>query len=361
MLAEPTAVRPLHTPMNDEERWQAIVDRDRSADGLFVLAVHTTGIFCRPGCPARTPRRENTSFFDTPADALHAGFRPCKRCRPLGESISARHVQIVGRACRTIEEAETRLTLKDLASQAQMSPWHFQRVFKARTGLTPAQYQRSHRSNRLRWQIGEASTVTHAMNNAGYNSSSQFYAVAEIELGMSPAAYRSGGKGERIRYGIVETWLGYLLVAATDRGICSLQMGDCEEEMRDRLLTTFTNAELTEDDPDFKRTIEAVVVLAEHPDREATIPLDMKGTAFQHRVWNALREIPAGTTLTYSDVAQTIGSPKAVRAVAKACADNPVPLIVPCHRVIGKNGKLTGYRYGLARKQGLLERESTAG
>jgi AraC family transcriptional regulator of adaptative response/methylated-DNA-[protein]-cysteine methyltransferase len=345
--------------LSDDERWQAVVNRDRSAEGQFVLAVHTTGIFCRPGCPARTPRRENTSFFPSPIEALRAGFRPCKRCRPTGESIFERQMHVVDEACRTIEESDHRLTLSRLSDQAGLSPYHFQRLFKERTGLTPAQYQRSHRSTRLRAQITGATTVTHAMNDAGYGSSSQFYVSAAKELGMTPTAYRSGGKGERIRFGIVHTWLGHLLVAATDRGIATLQMRDSEADMRDSLHTTFPHAELIEDDPDFARLMQDVVELADHPSSEARLPLDMKGTAFQHRVWNALREIPAGSTRTYSEVAETIGSPKAVRAVAKACADNPVPLIVPCHRVIGKNGKLTGYRYGIARKQALLEREAT--
>ena len=240
-----------------------------------------------------------------------------------------------------------------------MSPWHFQRVFKAQTGLTPAQYQRSHRASRLRAEMPAARSVTFAMNDAGYGSSSQFYATTPRELGMKPATYRAGGTGERIHYGIVDTWLGYLLVAATDKGICSLQMGDSEQEMIDRLHATFPNAGLVSNDPHFERIFADVVALAERPGEAAKVPLDMHGTAFQHRVWNALRQIPAGSTRTYSEVAEAIGSPRAVRAVAKACADNPVPLVVPCHRVIGKNGSLTGYRYGVARKAALLEREAT--
>lgn len=343
----------------EDERWQAIVNRDQSADGRFVLAVHTTGIFCRPGCPARTPRRENTSFFESPLEALRAGFRPCKRCKPTGESISGLHRQIVDAARRSIERSDTRIRLDDLAAEAGMSPWHFHRVFRSVTGMTPAQYQRGHRSARLRDTLTEAPSVTYAMNDVGYGSSSQFYATAGKDLGMTPTAYRSGGKGERIRFGIVKTWLGYLLVAATERGICSLQIGDSEQEMQERLRATFPQAELLEDDPEFQRVIEAAVALAERPSGHVDLPLDMKGTEFQHRVWNALRQIPAGSTLTYSELAEAIGSPKAIRAVAKACADNPVPLLVPCHRVIGKNGKLTGYRYGVARKQALLEREAT--
>jgi AraC family transcriptional regulator, regulatory protein of adaptative response / methylated-DNA-[protein]-cysteine methyltransferase len=341
----------------DEERWLAVVNRDRAYEGQFVLAVHTTGIFCRPGCPARTPKRENTSFFNTTADALRAGFRPCKRCRPLGSSINEDHARMVGKAVQAMERSETRLTLEALAAHVGMSPWHLQRVFRQQTGLTPAQYQRSLRSSRLREELQGATTITEAMNNAGYGSSSQFYAKTEGELGMSPSSYRSGGKGERIRYGIVQTWLGSLLVAGTDRGVCSLQMGDSEEEMRERLHATFPNAEFIADDPDFARIVAAVVALAEEPSSTSSIELDPRGTAFQHRVWNALRRIPAGTTWTYSELAEQIGSPRSVRAVAKACADNPVPLLVPCHRVIGKNGSLTGYRYGVERKRGLLERE----
>ena len=346
-------------PLSDDERWQAVVERDRSAEGQFVLAVHTTGIFCRPGCPARTPKRENVTFFDTTTEAIRAGYRPCKRCKPTGESISEHQQHIVDEARRLIESSDTRMTLHELAAAVGMSPWHLQRLFKAQTGLSPAQYQSSHRSSRLRAGIAEAPSVTHALHDAGYGSSSQFYASATKELGMTPSVYRAGGAGQRIRYGIASTWLGYLLVAATDRGICSLQMGESEEEMRERLLATFPNAELVDDDDDFARTIEQVVAVAEHPGSFASIPVDAHGTAFQHRVWNALRQIPAGSTRSYSEVAEAIGAPNAVRAVAKACADNPVPLLVPCHRVIGKNGKLTGYRYGIARKQALLEREAT--
>ncbi|HLU34764.1 MAG TPA: bifunctional DNA-binding transcriptional regulator/O6-methylguanine-DNA methyltransferase Ada [Thermomicrobiales bacterium] len=341
----------------DEERWRAVVNRDRAYEGKFVLAVHTTGIFCRPGCPARTPKRENISFFDTTADALRAGFRPCKRCRPLGTSISEDHARMVESAIRAMEQSESRLTLEALAAHVGMSPWHFQRIFRQQTGLTPAQYQRSLRSSRIRDELQAAPTVTEAMNNAGYGSSSQFYAATEGELGMRPSSYRAGGKGERIRYGIVQTWLGSLLVAGTDRGVCSLQMGDSEEEMLERLHETFPNAELIADDPDFARIVADVVSLAEQPSTPSSIPVDAKGTAFQHRVWNALRRIPAGTTWTYSELAEQIGSPRSVRAVAKACADNPVPLLVPCHRVIGKNGSLTGYRYGVERKRDLLDRE----
>lgn len=346
-------------PLTDDERWQAVVARDRSTDGQFVLAVHTTGIFCRPGCPARTPKRENVTFFDTTADALRAGYRPCKRCKPTGESITEHQRQVVEAARRLIESSDSRLTLEHIAMSVGMSPWHLQRLFKAQTGLSPAQYQRSHRSNVLRETITAAPTVTHALHDAGYGSSSQFYATASEELGMTPSSYRAGGPGQRIRYGIVRTWLGSLLVAATDRGICSLQMGDSEDGMRERLREMFPKADFVDDDPAFTETLEAVVRLAEHPSDTPDLPLDARGTAFQHRVWNALRQIPGGSTRTYTEVAERIGAPAAVRAVARACADNPVPLLVPCHRVIGKNGTLTGYRYGLARKQALLEREAT--
>jgi AraC family transcriptional regulator of adaptative response/methylated-DNA-[protein]-cysteine methyltransferase len=345
--------------LTDDERWKAVVARDRSAEGQFVLAVRTTGIFCRPGCPARTPKRENVAFFATTAEALRAGYRPCKRCNPTGESVADHQRHVVDQARQLIEESDVRLTLGEIAAAVGMSPWHLQRLFTAQTGLSPAQYQRSHRSNRLRSGIAAAPSVTHALHDAGYGSSSQFYASAKDALGMAPSVFRSGGEGQRIRFGIVATWLGYLLVAATDRGICSLQMGESEDEMRERLKMTFPHADLVEDDPEFTRTIEQVVAIADHPGHGTSIPVDAHGTAFQHRVWNALRQIPAGSTRTYSEVAEAIGAPTAVRAVAKACADNPVPLIVPCHRVIGKNGSLTGYRYGIARKRALLEREAT--
>jgi AraC family transcriptional regulator, regulatory protein of adaptative response / methylated-DNA-[protein]-cysteine methyltransferase len=343
--------------LTDDDRWQAVVSRDRSVEGQFVLAVHTTGIFCRPGCPARTPKRENTSFFATPADAIRAGYRPCKRCKPTGESITDKQRHIVEDAQRQIEAADTALTLDDIAATVGMSPWHLQRLFKAHTGISPAQYQRSLRSDRLRSAIKDAPTVTQALHDSGYGSSSQFYAATHQALGMSPTAFRAGGAGQRIRYGIVQTWLGCILVAATDRGIASLQMGDTEDELRDGLVATFPNADLVDDDADFSRTIQQVVELVERPWQTTPIAVDVRGTVFQHRVWAALRQIPAGSTRTYSEVAEAIGAPTAARAVAKACADNPVPLIVPCHRVIGKNGSLTGYRYGIERKRALLERE----
>lgn len=344
---------------SDDDLWNAFVNRDRTFEGHFVLAVHTTGIFCRPGCPARTPKRENTSFFETAEEAIRAGFRPCKRCRPLERPLSDRHAGIVREACQLMEQSTTRLTLDELASQAGISPYHFQRIFKQHTGVTPAQYQRSHRSGRLRETLRKAVTVTHAMNESGYSSSSQFYETAGQDIGMTPTVYRSGGVGERIRFGVAETWLGFVLVAATDRGICSLQMGDSAEEMKARLFATFPHSEFVEGDPTFVSILQQVATLASQPSTSpADVPLDVTGTVFQHRVWNALRKIPAGTTRTYSEVAVSVGSPKAIRAVAKACADNPVPLLIPCHRVIGKNGKLTGYRYGVKRKQGLLDRES---
>lgn len=347
------------SPTIDDARWQAVVDRDASADGQFVLAVRTTGIFCRPGCPARTPKRENVSFFDSTDDALRAGYRPCKRCRPTGQSIVARQDDVVEAVRQRIESSPERLSLAVLANEAGMSPWHLQRLFRERTGLSPAQYGRSLRSKRLRETLPDAATVTRALQDAGYDASSTFYDTATKEIGMTPTQFRAGGAGQRIHYGVIGTWLGFLLVAATDRGIASLQMGASQEEMRDRLAATFPNAELVGNDLAFQETLQAVARLAEHPMEASALPLDARGTAFQHRVWNALRQIPAGTTRTYTEVAEAIGAPKAVRAVAKACADNPVPLIVPCHRVIGKDGSLTGYRYGIPRKRALLEREAT--
>ncbi len=346
------------SPTIDDARWQAVVKRDTSADGQFVLAVRTTGIFCRPGCPARTPKRENVTFYDTTDDALRAGYRPCKRCRPTGTSVAARQGDVVDAVRRRIESSPERLSLAQLAEDVGMSPWHLQRLFRERTGLSPAQYGRSLRSSRLRETLPDAASVTRALHDAGYDASSTFYESAPKDIGMTPTQFRTGGAGQRIRYGIVTTWLGYLLVAATDRGIASLQMGESAEAMRDRLVTTFPNAELVDDDPGFQATLEGVARLAEHPSEMSTLPLDAQGTAFQHRVWNALRQIPAGSTRTYTEVAEAIGAPTAVRAVARACADNPIPLLVPCHRVIGKNGSLTGYRYGIPRKRALLEREA---
>lgn len=348
-----------HRTLTNDERWQAVIDRDRSVEGSFVLAVHTTGIFCRPGCPARTPRRENTSFFDSAGEAIRAGYRPCKRCKPTGESIAEEQGRVVEEVRRMIEESDTRLTLDEIAPRVGMSPGHLQRLFKAFTGLSPAEYGRSHRSYRLRSTITMSPSVTQAQHETGFGSSSQFYAATTQELGMTPTAYREGGAGQRIRFGIARWWLGYLLVAATDRGIAAIQMGDTEEALRDSVASTFPNAESVQDDADFARVLDQVVELAEHPWQTSPVALDVRGTVFQHRVWSALRQIPAGSTRTYSEVAEAIGAPTAARAVARACADNPVPLVIPCHRVVGKDGKLTGYRYGIRRKQALLDREKT--
>lgn len=357
MTTETTAIHDLTTA---ESRWQAVLNRDETAIGQFILAVRTTGIYCRPGCPARTPKRENVLFFDTIAEAERAGFRACKRCHPKAPSLAQRNMDIIRRACETIENTETIPSLEQLAREAQLSKHHFHRMFKSTTGLTPGEYARSHRAQRMRQQLPAASSITRAIYEAGYQSSGRFYATATMSLGMTPTSFRQGGTGESIRFAIAETSIGAMLVAATAKGICAIAFGDEPGELIEHLEEQFPRAEIIDADPDFEDIVSTVVASVETPSLTKHLPLDLRGTAFQHRVWNALREIPAGTTLTYSDLARQIDSPSSARAVARACATNNVALVVPCHRVIRKSGDLAGYRWGIERKQALLDRERSS-
>ena len=343
-----------------ESRWRAVVNRDESAIGQFILAVRTTGIYCRPGCPARTPKRENVLFFDTIAEAENAGFRACKRCHPNAPSPAQRNADIIQRACETIENTETIPSLDQLASEANLSKHHFHRMFKSTTGLTPGQYARSHRAQRMRQELPAAPSITRAIYEAGYQSSGRFYATANTSLGMTPTSFRQGGTGERIRFAIAETSIGPMLVAATEKGICSIAFGDEPAELVEHLENQFPHADIIDADPGFEDIVSTVIASVENPSLENNLPLDLRGTAFQHRVWNALREIPAGTTLTYSDLANRIDAPSSARAVARACATNNVAVIVPCHRVVRKSGDLAGYRWGVERKEVLLNRERSS-
>jgi AraC family transcriptional regulator of adaptative response/methylated-DNA-[protein]-cysteine methyltransferase len=342
-----------------DSRWAAVVSRDVSATGHFVLAVRTTGIYCRPGCPAKTPLRKNVVFYDSPAQAVNAGFRPCKRCKPTEPSLQERNIAVVAAACDAIENSDVLPTLDELAAGAGLSKHHFHRTFKTITGLTPGQYARSHRANRVRQELPNSPSVTQAIYETGYGSSGRFYSTASTSIGMTPTTYRARGTGEKIRFAIAATSLGPMLVAATGKGVCSIAFGDDPEALIDHLQQQFTNAELIGADPEFEAMVASVVASVEHPATSLDLPLDLRGTAFQHRVWNALRDIPAGATCTYSEVAELIGSPTSVRAVARACATNAVAVAVPCHRVVRKNGELGGYRWGLDRKSELLARESS--
>ena len=344
----------------DEERWRAVVEKDRNADGKFFYSVKTTGVYCRPSCPARSPRRENVAFYECREDAERAGFRPCKRCKPNGPGLAEQHAATVAAACRAIEAAEELPDLGALASSAGMSRFHFHRIFKAATGLTPRAYAAAHRSARMREVLPKRSTVTEAIYEAGFNSNGRFYANSSEMLGMKPRNYRSGGAGMTIHFAVGECSLGSILVAASDKGVCAIMMGDDPDLLTKDLQNRFPKANLIGGDRDFEATVAKVVGFVEAPKIGLNLPLDVRGTAFQQRVWQALREIPAGSTASYSEIAKRIGLPRAVRAVAQACASNAIAVAIPCHRVLRTDRNLSGYRWGVERKRALLKREGAA-
>lgn len=339
--------------MTDDARWHAVQSRDPRAEGRFVYAVQTTGIYCRPTCPSRRPKREHVAFFAAPAVAEAAGFRACLRCAP-GEV--PREQRVVGAVQRLLEEAEEAPTLAELADAVGLSPWHLQRVFKRATGLSPKQYATALAAERMKRELPEAETVAAAQYEAGFGSSRAAYEAGIEHLGMTPGRFRRGGAGETIRYAHGEGPFGRFMVAITDRGVCALRFGpdrDTQAELRD----DFPAAERIRDD---SALAPAVASICEHLaalDGTLTLALDVEATPFQRRVWSALRAIPPGETRTYGDIAAAIGAPTAVRAVARACATNPIALAIPCHRVIRSNGTLSGYRWGVDRKRRLLEAE----
>jgi len=334
-----------------------VVARDGQQDGKFFYSVKTTGVYCRPSCPARTARPENVAFHLTAAGAERAGFRPCKRCKPDQPSLAEQHVAKVAEVCRLIEEAEVLPTLDDLAARARMSAYHFHRIFKEVTGLTPKTYAAAHRAKRVRQALGQSDTVTEALYAAGYGSNGRFYAESNRVLGMTPSNYRAGGADTEIRFAVGECSLGAILVAQSERGICAILMGDDPDALARGLQDRFPRARFIGNDAEFEQLIAKVVGFVEAPRLGLDLPLDIQGTAFQQRVWQALREIPAGKTVTYAEIAKRIGSPRAVRAVASACGTNVLAVAIPCHRVVRKDGSLSGYRWGVERKRALLERE----
>lgn len=344
----------------ETERWAAVTAKDREADGAFVYSVRTTGVYCRPNCAARPARRENVAFHDSIEAAQAAGFRPCKRCKPDQATLAERNAQAVAKACRTIEHAEDIPSLDDLALEADMSPFHFHRVFKAVTGLTPAAYGRARRAEKVRQALPESRTVTEAIYDAGFNSGGRFYESSEKVLGMTPRRFRAGGERARIRFAVGECSLGAILVAATDKGVCAILLGDDPDLLVRDLQDRFDRAELIGGDAEFEALVAKVVGLVEQPRLGHDLPLDVRGTAFQQRVWQALQDIPAGETASYADVARRIGRPSAVRAVAQACGANALAVAIPCHRVVRNDGALSGYRWGVERKRALLEREAAA-
>ncbi|MGO3741400.1 bifunctional DNA-binding transcriptional regulator/O6-methylguanine-DNA methyltransferase Ada [Kerstersia sp.] len=343
----------------EEERWTAVQRRDTAADAHFVYAVRTTGVYCRPSAMARLPRRENVVFFNSAAQAEAAGYRPSRRRRADQTSAAAQRAALVARACRVIESADTPPSLDILAAGLGLSPAHFHRLFKAETGLTPKAYSSAYRARKLREELSSpAASITDAIYGAGFNSNSRFYEASGRLLGMRARDYRAGGAGAVIRFAVGQCSLGAILVAQSQRGICAILLGDDPEQLVHALQDQFPKAEIIGGDGGFEQLVAEVVGFIEAPAMGLNLPLDVQGTAFQERVWRALREIPPGTTVSYTDIAQRIGAPLAVRAVAKACASNSLAVAIPCHRVVRRDGDLAGYRWGVERKRELLRREA---
>ena len=349
---------------NGDRYWRAVVGREPAADGTFVYAVRSTGIYCRPTCAARKPRREQVVFFPGPEEAERAGFRPCRRCRPRGEAAGAVQAALVRRVCRYIDEhLEDTVSLASLAgtdADAGLNPHRLQRTFKRVLGITPRQYADARRLDRLKGRLREGETVTRALYDAGYGSSSRLYERVPVHFGMTPATYRRGGQGMPIGYAIADSPLGRLLVASTPRGVCAVYLGDSDRALEAALAEEYPAAEIRRGDGDADRWIGAVVRHLEGHHPRLDLPLDVQATAFQRRVWEELRAIPYGATRSYGDIARRLGEPGAARAVGRACATNPVSLVVPCHRAVREDGSLGGYRWGVERKPRLLTFELNA-
>ncbi len=342
----------------DGERWAAVCARDAQANGRFVFAVRTTGVFCRPQCSARRPLRVNVRFFPTAVDARTAGFRPCKRCRAEDRSAQAELVALIDAACRTIAAGETPPTLAELAAAAGKSPFYFQRAFKRVVGVSPREYAAAKRAQALRGALPASARVTDAVYDAGFGSSSRAYCVAATTLGMTPGAFRAGGRGERVRFAVVATALGFIGVAVTQRGVASIELHDARDAAVERIGARFAAADLAADEHALRDVVAEIVRYVERPAAGLDLPLDVQGTAFARRVWRALVAIPPGSTATYAQIATTIDQPRAARAVAAACAANPAALAIPCHRVVPARGGSGGYRWGAGRKRALLDAES---
>jgi AraC family transcriptional regulator of adaptative response/methylated-DNA-[protein]-cysteine methyltransferase len=342
----------------DQTRWNALLQRDHEADGVFFYGVLTTLIYCRPNCSSKRPNHENVCYFDTWEQAERAGFRPCKRCNPRSSENIDQHAETIIKACRIMDNAEEHISLKTLAAQLGLSAFHFQRLFKKVTGITPKQYAMQKRSKQVRTRLIKGASVTDAIFEAGFASSSRFYENAVNNLGMKPSQYRKGATGIRIRIAVVKSDLGWVLIGATEKGICTIELGDNPDVLRERLFESFPRAVIQEGDNDLNDWVKQLLIHIENPSQRLNLPLDIQGTAFQRQVWQALREIPVGSTASYTEIAEKIGKPKAARAVANACASNKLAIAVPCHRVVRKNGLLGGYRWGAEKKRMVLDKET---
>ncbi len=349
-----------HLLANEETQWQAVVNKDARQDGQYLFAVRTTGIYCRPSCPSRTPKRMNVEFFADAAAARQAGYRACLRCAPDGLSKRQQQTAAILKACRLIESSTERMRLDELAHQVGLSAHHFHRTFKDVTGVTPLEYFKSRQIAQIGASIRNESSITDAIYDAGFGSSSRFYENSDAMLGMKPRAYKAGGQGEVIRVGIRSCALGLVLVAATELGVCTIEFGDDADELQARVAKRFPQSEFIQEDAQFEAWLGQILSHIRLPAGSLDLPLDIRGTAFQQQVWKALRDIAPGQTMSYGQVAEQIGKPKAVRAVATACASNVLALAIPCHRVVRGNGELSGYRWGPERKRSLLDIEAHA-
>jgi AraC family transcriptional regulator of adaptative response/methylated-DNA-[protein]-cysteine methyltransferase len=345
-------------PVADDPRWARVLARDKAADGDFWYSVSTTGVYCRPSCPSRMANPGNVQLHDSLASAKATGFRPCRRCNPDGPSVEAENSTLVARVCRIIETSEEEPSLEKLAGAVGRSPGYFHRVFKAATGLTPKSYAAEFRARKVREGLVSGNSVTETMYDAGFNSSGRFYEKSTGMLGMTPSQYRAGGANEEIRFAVGQSSLGSILVASSRKGVVAILLGNDAEELVHDLQDRFPKARLIGADKDYEAMVARVVGLVEAPEIGLDLPLDIRGTAFQQRVWRALQEIPAGRTVCYAELAQRIGSPNAVRAVAGACAANKLAVAIPCHRVIRNDGSTSGYAWGVERKRALLDREA---
>ncbi len=342
----------------DSQRWQAVKDKDKNATPAFYYAVKTTGIYCVPGCASRRPKQENVEYFESTSLAVSAGYRACKRCRPDDPAHAGIDSDRVVTVCRIIEQAEEPPSLDDLATTVNLSPSHFQRLFTEHVGVSPKVYAQAIRDAKVRLALETDQPVTQAIFDAGYGSSSRFYERSGKVLGMTAKAYKKGGAHMLIQYAVAESFLGLIMAGFTDRGICSIEFGETEDELVQALFERFPNAEIIPGDSLLEAHMAQVVSFIKSPQKGLSLPLDIQGTAFQQRVWDELQNIPAGETRTYSQVAEALNIPGSVRAVASACARNKIAVVIPCHRVLRKGGGLGGYYWGLERKSALLENEA---